>query len=232
MERRAGEDHLQPTPILNSTHPGIVRFTQEVLAEYPAGGRIFLQAAHQWLSEQLSAVYTLNERQPAAITLMRGCGSCSQRMAVLEAVARAAGIGTRSRALWIKGHFWSTRFGRLSPFLPQRVLLAWPEFFLDECWVGFEELYGPLDELADRSRTGFTNATGDTLFEAVSRTAVDWYGQTCSGPSSSCNLSGFIIADDGVFSSRDAVFDHAGLLLHQPGGCLFELIFGGRKAAS
>src|SRR5258708_3061150 len=72
MERRASEDHLHPTPILNSTHPEIVRFTQELLAHYPAGGRSFLQAAHQRLSEQLSAVYTLNERQPAAITLMRG----------------------------------------------------------------------------------------------------------------------------------------------------------------
>src|SRR5437588_8903227 len=118
MEGVTGEDCLQPTAILNSNHPVIVRFTQQLLAECPVGGRMFLQMAHQRLAEQLSAVYTLNERQPASITLARGSGSCSQRMAVLEAVARAAGIGTRSRALWIDGHFWSARFGRLSPFLP------------------------------------------------------------------------------------------------------------------
>jgi hypothetical protein len=47
----------------------------------------------------------------------------------------------------------------------------------------------------------------------------------------SCNLSGFVVANDGIFPSRDAVFDRYGLFMHQPGGCIFELVFGGRKAS-
>jgi hypothetical protein len=48
---------------------------------------------------------------------------------------------------------------------------------------------------------------------------------------SACDLPGFVIADDGVFSSRDAIFDRYGLFLHQPGEWLFALISGGHKAA-
>jgi hypothetical protein len=232
MKRSTATKYIQPTPILNSQHPLLMRFTQELRAEHPTDDRTFLQMTHQRLSECLSPIYTLRERQPASTTFARGCGSCSQRMAVLEAVARSAGIGTRSHALWINGQFWSLRFQRLHCVLPQRVLLAWPEFFLDDRWVDFAELYGSLPQLAERDHHGFTNATDETLFEAVSRTAVDWHGHTnCSPTGVSCDLSGFVVADDGIFPSRDAVFDQYGLFLHQPGGCLFELIFGGRKAA-
>src|SRR5581483_11547498 len=96
--------------------------------------------------------------------------------------------------------------------MPQKLLLAWPEFFIDGRWVGFEELYGSLHDLAERGGGGFTNSTSETLFDAVSRTAVDWRGQTCScATGSMCDLSAFVVADDGVFPSRDAVFDHYGL---------------------
>jgi hypothetical protein len=232
MKQNTSTPYTQPTPILNSNHPVLVRFTEEVRASHPMDEKAFLQVVHQRLSERLSPVYTLKERQSASITLARGRGSCSQRMAVLEAVSRSAGIGTRSRALWIDGQFWSSRFHRLRCVLPQRVLLAWPEFFLDGQWVDFAELYGSLSELADHNHEGFTNATGETLFEAVSRTAVDWYGRTSDSPTETAyDLSSFVIADDGIFPSRDTVFETYGLFMQHPGGCLFELIFGGRKAA-
>lgn len=232
MEESKREASLQPTPILNSNHPALVRFADALLAASPVSSRALLQAAHHQLVAYLAPVYSLRERQPAAITLVRRRGSCSQRMAVLEAAARAVGIGTRSRALWINGQFWSPRFTRLRSFLPRRVLIAWPEFLLDGEWVGFEELYGPVQELAERATSGFSNATGETLFEAVRRTAIDWHGQTRWCPSgTACDLSGFVVADDGVFASRDAVFDRYGLFLHQPGGCLFELIVSGHPAA-
>ena len=233
MNEHLTPSHLQPTQILNSTHPLLVHFTQHILAERPTSERHFVQLAHQRLSEQLAPVYTLRERQAASTIFARGRGSCSQRMAVLEAVARCASIGTRSHALWIDGQFWSTRFPRWRHVLPHRVLLAWPEFFLDGRWVDFAELYDSLPELAEHHREGFTNATGETLFEAVSRTAVDWYGQTrCLSTAPSCDLSSFVLVDGGIFASRDAVFDRYGLFLHQPGGCLFEMLFGGQKAAA
>jgi hypothetical protein len=232
MKYAISEEYLQHTPILDKDHLLIISLVDELMSGHAGGDREFLQAAHQWLAQHLCPVYTLNERQPTSTTLGRGCGSCSQRMAVLEAVARAAGIGTRSRALWIDGQFWRSRFPQLQRFLPHRVLLAWPQFFIDGSWVGFEELYGPPQELAEHRSDGFTNATGETLFEAVQYTAVDWGGQTCScAIGSACDLSHVVVADDGIFPSRDAVFDCYSLLLHRPGGCLFELTFGGRKAA-
>src|SRR5690349_8552356 len=212
MKYAISEDYLQRTPILDKDHVLIVDLVNALKAEHIGGDREFLQRAHQWLAQHVQPVYTLNERQPASTTLARKRGSCSQRMAVLEAVARSAGIGTRSRALWIDGQFWRYRFPQLQRFLPQRILLAWPEFFIDGSWVGFEELYGPLQALAERRSDGFTNATGETLFEAVRYTVVDWSGQTCSCVSgSACDLSHVVVADDGIFPSRDAIFDRYGL---------------------
>ncbi len=110
MKRNTSTKYIQPAPILNNQHPLLAHFTRELLAECPPDDRTFVQMAHQRLSERLSPIYTLRERQSASTTLAQGCGSCSQRIAVLEAVARSAGIGTRSRALWIDGQFWSPRF--------------------------------------------------------------------------------------------------------------------------
>jgi hypothetical protein len=50
---------------------------------------------------------------------------------VLEAVARAIGVPTRVRGLLVDGVFWYPRFPRSKPLVPERVLLAWPEFLLD-----------------------------------------------------------------------------------------------------
>src|SRR5579859_4964600 len=103
MKSKIRSIHAQPTAILNSEHPLLMHFIEELQIASPADDRMFLQMAHQRLSERLSPIYTLKERQPASSTLARGYGSCSQRMAVLEAIARGAGIATCSRALWIDG---------------------------------------------------------------------------------------------------------------------------------
>ncbi|WP_457464607.1 hypothetical protein [Streptomyces sp. TE5632] len=63
--------------------------------------------------------------------LRRGRGSCSQRLAVLESVARASGVATRVRGLLVDGSFWYPRFPRLHRIVPEQVLLAWPEFRLE-----------------------------------------------------------------------------------------------------
>src|SRR5687767_4129832 len=62
-------------------------------------GRTMLQLAHGVIAARVRPVYAVNEAQPVSKTLALGRGSCSQRLAVLEAVARAAGIATRVRGL-------------------------------------------------------------------------------------------------------------------------------------
>jgi hypothetical protein len=155
-------------------------------------------------------------------------------MACLEALSRACGVGTRSRGLWIKGRFWYPRFRFSRPFIPATILLAWPQFHLEGEWLDFDELFGRTAELAGRSATGFTNA-GETLFDAVARTAVDFLGKSqhcgvvCSG--AKFDLSEFVVAEAGLFDSRDELFAAFGSFQSTLRGRAFELIFGGRKSA-
>ncbi|AEV87670.1 hypothetical protein ACWT_6658 [Actinoplanes sp. SE50] len=165
-----------------------------------------LRSAHTLIAARVRPVYAVDDQQPVSVTLTRGRGSCSQRLAVLEAVARASGVATRCRALVVDGRFWYPRFPRLRRLVPAEVLLAWPEFRLDDRWVPVTELFGSVEQLS-AGGGGFTNSGGETLFDAVARTAVDWDGVTSTpGGCSSCDLSATVLADLGRFDSRDEVF--------------------------
>jgi len=151
-------------------------------------------------------------------------------MACLEAVARAAGIPTRVLSLHVKGSFWYPRFRLSRRFIPERILLVWPQFFLAGRWVGFEELHSSLDQLAENS-LGFSNA-GESLFEAVQKTPVDFLGKNCG---LACarpehDLSKFVLADSGFFDTRDEVFERFGSFQYSLRGRVFELAFGGRSS--
>jgi hypothetical protein len=110
-------------------------------------------------------------------------------------------------------------------------LLIWPQFFLQGLWVDFDELYLPMAQLAASSTSGFTNE-GESLFEAVQHTPVDFFGKTCG---MACarpehNLSKFILEEKGFFNSRDEAFRCFGSFQQTLRGRLFELIFGGRRS--
>jgi Transglutaminase-like superfamily len=191
--------NVAATTILDSDHERVRKLTAEILQEQPPD-IAFLRNAHLRLVELLSPVYSLNEWQPASVTLAKRCGSCSQRMACLETLARCAGIPTRVHVFRVKGSFWHPRFRLTRWFLPANVLLVWPQFFVAHGWVDFDELHAPITQLARKAKTGFKN-DGESLFEAVIKTPVDFCGKTCSLPSSKLefNLSTFISADEGLF---------------------------------
>ncbi|WP_329080590.1 transglutaminase domain-containing protein [Streptosporangium sp. NBC_01469] len=186
--------------------------------------RDLLVAAHRLIAARVRPVYAMNDTQPVSRTLLLERGSCSQRLAVLEAVGRACGIAGRVRGLLVSGRFWHPRFPRLRALVPRQVVLAWPEFLLDGEWVTVSELYGDLSTL--REEEAFTNIGGETLFDAVARTAVDWDGVTAS----SCDLSGQVLADLGYFSSRDALFRAHGQTLCSPARITADLVMGRRSA--
>lgn len=76
--------------------------------------------------------------------------------------------------------------------------------------------------------SGFTNAaSGETLFEAIACTAVDWDGRT-SEPSapSACDVSANVLVDLGRFPSRDALFERYGQTLAWPARVAAEAILG------
>ena len=135
-EVTAGEvraTHLAATPLLDHGDARVRSLTATLTAEEP---QALLRAAHASIRERVRPVYTVDELQPASRTIEKGRGSCSQRIGCLEAAARARGIGTRVRELWIDGRFWHPRFGRwLWPFLPRRILLAWPQFHVGGAWL-------------------------------------------------------------------------------------------------
>lgn len=129
-----------PTAILDWTTPAVQLLIAD-LASPARDDRALLQRAHGAVASRVRPTYAIEERQPVSRTLARGRGSCSQRLAVLEAVARGNGISTRVRGLLVDGTFWYPRFAGLHPLLPSEVVLAWPEFLLDDGWVSASELF-------------------------------------------------------------------------------------------
>jgi len=117
-----------------------------------------------------------------------------------------------------------------------RVLLAWPQFFLDASdgkrWTDFDELFGSSAELVSRSEGRFTNG-GETLFEAVRCTPVDFMGKTrkcgVAGDPISFDLSRYVLSDEGFFGTRDELFARFGSLGQIWRGRLFEAILSRRR---
>lgn len=166
---------------------------------------------------------------PTSATIAKGKGSYSQRFACLEPLARAQGIATRVRGLWIAGRFWAPRFPFTRLFIPKRILLAWPQFQVGGEWLGVETLFGALTVLPDQAPRGFAN-DAESLFDAVGHSAVDFAGETAGCANGHCDLSRFVLADAGMFDSRDDLFASLPLFQHTLRGRALEWIYGGRKS--
>lgn len=223
--------NLRATAILDCDAENIQAIAEKA-REASEGDREFTQRAHLLLCELLRPIYSVNERQSASATLREGRGSCSQRMACLEAVARSGSVPTRVRALHVRGSFWFPRFRLSRPFIPKQILLVWPQFFLDGAWVDFDELHSAIGKLAESSE-GFTNE-GESLFEAVRQTPVDFLGKTCglACAKPSQDLSRYVTSDLGFFDTRDEVFERFGSFQDTLRGRIFEKLFGGRSSGS
>lgn len=230
-ERYRHPKDLIATAILDFHHSAVQEFIDLVIPTN-SSDRAFVQAAHRKVSDVIRPIYTIDEFQPTSKTLLKKKGSCSQRMACLESVCRAKSIATRLRALWISGSFWYPRFRYVKAFIPGRILISWPQFYLDEQWVDFDEIYSSVTELADNKKRGFTNSD-ETLFEAVEQTPVDFLGKSVQCKSNcapTVNLSQFVLADAGFFHTRDELYKQLGSFQHSFRGRAFEAIFGGRKS--
>jgi hypothetical protein len=193
----------------------------------------FLRASHQMIMRSVRPIYTLNEFQSASETFKKQAGSCSQRLACLEAFARAGSVPTRVNAYWIKGEFWYPRFHKYRLFIPKVLLLAWPEFHVNNCWTSVDEIYSPVAEIFQNSNSGFSNRDTETLFEAIQATPIDFSGKalSCECRNSELSLSRYVASNAGIFATRDEVFGRFGLFLHSVRGRAFELLFGGSSAS-
>ncbi|MGW3141753.1 transglutaminase domain-containing protein [Streptomyces sp. NPDC001139] len=242
-----------PTPILDWRHPRVAALLRRIEETAGAGEdaapgdrSALLRRAHRHIARTVRPVYSVRDDLPVSGVLRRGRGSCSQRLAVLEAVARASGVPTRVRGLLVDGRFWYPRFPRLHRVVPEQVVLAWPEFRVAgpapaagvaagsaAAWLSASELFGSLDELSVRRADGFSNAGAETLFDALSRTAIDWDGTTlCPASGAGCDLSGHVLADLGRFDSRDELFARHGQTLCATARLLAEPVLGRRGAGA
>lgn len=224
--------NLRATSILDHEETTI-RDLATRLRQWDPDDRKLLQAAHRYLVQLVKPIYTLDELQPASQTLRKERGSCSQRIACLEAVSRACGVPTRSRGLQISGRFWYPRFRVFRAFIPSKVLLVWPQFFVQGVWIDFDELYGTAAELTERAEHAFGN-NGESIFDAVDHTPVDFLAKTCSAgcAASVFDLSKFVLADEGFFDTRDDVFERFGSFQTTLRGRMFEVMYGGRASFS
>jgi hypothetical protein len=221
------DPHLAPTPILDFQSEPVQRVRRQFARA--DSDLDFVRTAHLFVRDHVRPVYTVDELQPASVTLTKAAGSCSQRFACVEALARSAGIPTRVRGYWIAGEFWAPRFRWTRRFIPSRILLAWPQFNIAGEWIGIESIFGSLESLATATPQGFTNS-GESLFDAVSHRAIDFHGRTSHCTGATCDLSRFAVGDAGTFASRDELFAAQPLLQRTLRGRAFELIYGGRKS--
>ncbi|HEX3320220.1 MAG TPA: transglutaminase domain-containing protein [Terriglobales bacterium] len=224
-------DNLKATAILDYSTPNVQELVNGLTREGEAGLPL-LRKAHLYLVGAVHPVYSVNEWQPVSTTLERSRGSCSQRMALLEAIARSVGIATRVQALELRGSFWYPRFRYLRWFIPNSVLLVWPQFFFDNRWTDFAELHSSMESLVAKAKGGFKN-DGESLFDAVRDTPVDFVGRTCQMACATpeYNLSKFLIADRGLFNTRDEAFEMFGSFQHTVRGRIFEMLYGDWKSS-
>ncbi|MGW0845050.1 transglutaminase domain-containing protein [Streptomyces sp. NPDC002787] len=242
------------TAILDHDDPLVGAVARRVLSE--ATPRDALRTAHRIIARDVRPVYSVEDRRRVSRTLRLGRGSCSQRMAALEAVARAVRVRTRVRGLLVDGTFWYPRFPRLKPLVPEQVLLAWPEFRINGTWIPIGELFdAPTTTGSTPTTTGSTpTTTGSTPTTTVTGSAADHGPAAGSGPGfankggetlfdavartgvrwdacgapqgSACDLSAQIVADLGHFDDRDELFERHGQTLCWTARTLTEPLLG------
>lgn len=213
------EATLQATSILNYDHPA-VQGVLTTLASTRPEPRAFVQRAHLHLSDTMRPIYSVTDKQPASETIRLNGGSCAQRMAVLEALSRGYGIRTRVRALWLAKKFWKERLPLLQPIMP-KTLMPWPQFWLEDRWVDFDEIFDTIEHLGEHVSHPFTNA-GASLFDAVRSQPVDMLGK-----SPRFSLQQYVVREDGFFDTRDecmAKLDDRTWI----GTLIFNTLYGGK----
>lgn len=98
--------------------------------------------------------------------------------------------------------------------------------------MDFDELYGSMSQLSATSTIVFSNE-GESLFEAVKHAPIDFLGKTCglacARPEQ--DLSRFVLADEGIFDTRDDALRRFGSMEDTPRGRMFQLLFAGRSSA-
>lgn len=220
--------HYTATRIYDLERPEIRELLSRVGASKPSP-RDFILAVHKHIRDTMTAVYSIDEDRPVSETLRLNEGSCGQRMAAVEALARAYGIPTRVRALWLRREFWFSRLPLLRFFLPPQTLMPWSQFHIDDKWIDFDELYAPCEVLAQKTpvKHEFTNR-GESLFDAIRHMPVDFRGELKNTDYKSYDISRVVASDGGFFDTRDELLEKLEPKRSGFGRWIFNTLYGGR----
>ncbi|MFE3290990.1 hypothetical protein [Rhodococcus sp. NPDC059234] len=197
------------TGILDWTSLEVAALDEEVSVR--ESGTSLLRVAYRSVQHRIRAVYALDDTQPTSRTIARARGSCSQRLAVVESLARRNGVATRVEGLVLRGEFWYPRFRCQRPLVPDRVLIAWPSFHVDGEWIDASAAFS---EQGCTASAPFTNSGAETLFDAAGRSPISWSAATTS--SACLDLSDHVVQSLGTFDSRDDLFARYGQTLARP----------------
>lgn len=212
----------EETAILDYGSPFVRSLVAQAGSVEPTDSAALVRAAYYTVRQRVVGVYSVNELTPVSRVLQRGAGSCSQRFAILEAVARSYAIPTRVHGFLIDGSFWNDRFPHLSLLIPRHVVLAWPEFHIDDQWTDVSELFGVCGAGCVDT---YVNVGPTTLFEAARDHRLEW------GSSAAATEGSTVQADLGFFTDRDTLFASVGQTLRLPAAVVADLFLRRRVPA-
>jgi len=198
---------LQPTALLDFTHPAIETVVEERgWRQLPTFERI--GAVYDFVRNEIAFGYNAGDELPASTVLVDGIGQCNTKATLLMALMRAVGIACRFHGFTIDKPLQKGAITGLAYWLaPQRIIHRWVEVSLEGRWIALEGfiLDGPylasLQRRFPQARRfcGYGAATPD-----LSAPGVEWRGQHTY-------IQKEGIADDfGVFDSPDAFYARHG----------------------
>ena len=198
---------LQPTRLLDFTHPAIEAVVEERgWRQLPTFERI--GAVYDFVRNEIAFGYNAGDELPASAVMADGIGQCNTKGTLLMALLRASGVACRFHGFTIdKALQKGAITGPAYLLAPRRIIHSWVEVWFEGRWVALEGFILDAPYLASLQRRfpearrfcGFGAATPD-----LSAPAVEWRGQDTF-----IQKEG-IVDDFGVFGSPDEFYARHG----------------------
>jgi transglutaminase-like putative cysteine protease len=129
---------LQPTALLDFTHPAIEAVVEERgWRQLPTFERI--GAVYDFVRNEIAFGYNAGDELPASAVMADGIGQCNTKATLLIALMRAVGIACRFHGFTIDKPLQKGAITGLAYVLaPRRIIHSWVEVAFEGRWVNLE----------------------------------------------------------------------------------------------
>ena len=180
---------LQPTRLLDFTHPAIEAVVEERgWRQLPTFERI--GAVYDFVRNEIAFGYNAGDELPASAVMADGIGQCNTKATLLMALMRAVGIACRFHGFTIDKPLQKGAITGLAYVLaPRRIIHSWVEVAFEGRWVNLE---GPTCRrlaLNGAARTRTSRRTGSLTTSACSTartSSMRAMARTSPGSSAGC----------------------------------------------